>query len=221
MRLVFLWMAAVMVQMPPVHAGAWLQSEGKAFLSVENGLRVRDTGLVFETDIFFEYGLTPRLSVGLSLLQNNGVDGHLSVFMKKPLGRGDRPFYTSLQLDLGVFRDQRQLLGLSKVTFAYGRGFRWGDGHGWMNIDTAIEYRMGAPSPFFKLDGTLGQSTGARIRPMFKVSLTQIKSQPLIWSISPNLLFDTKGKVTWTLGLERKNDGDLSNALKFGLWRSF
>lgn len=221
MRFVVLLLAWGSGSVSPAFAGAWLQAEGSAFASLENTIRQRGDDTVLETDIFFEYGLRPRLSTGLTLLQEGGETGHIGLFLKTPLGQTDKPYVMSLQADIGGYFARQQWFGMTKLTLSYGRGFRWGDGYGWLNLDTAIEYRMGEPAPFLKLDGTIGRSSGARLRPMVEVSLTQTKGKPLIWSVSPNLLIDGKGKLTWKLGLERKNDGQSSNALNFGFWHRF
>ncbi|MEX0281962.1 MAG: hypothetical protein AB3N13_12340 [Arenibacterium sp.] len=164
MRFMVLLLAWGLGNAQPAQAGAWLQPEGSAFASLETTIRERNGDTQIETDIFFEYGLSPRLSGGLTLLQEGGRTGHLALFLKTPLGRTDKPYATSLQADLGGYFKGREWFGMSKLTLSYGRGFRWGDGYGWLNIDTAIEYRMGESAPFFKLDGTIGRSSGARIR---------------------------------------------------------
>jgi hypothetical protein len=221
MRLVSFVLACSLWGAAPVLAGAWLQQQGTGFFSLENALRRGPGGQSLETDVYLEYGLSQRLSGGLTLLQQAGRSGHVTLFLKTPLGRTGAGAVTAAQLDMGAYVDGLDWYGLSKLTIAHGRGFRWGEGHGWVNIDAAIEYRAGEPYPFFKLDGTIGRSTGAALRPMLKLSVTQARSKPLIWSLAPHLLIDGGDNLTWTLGLERKNDGTLSSALKLGIWRRF
>lgn len=221
MRFAFLLLSWILGSVPPALAGAWLQSEGSAFLSLENKLRQRGDVNRIETDIYFEYGVSPRLSAGVSILQEGWQTGHIGLFLKTPLAAKNTSFAVSARADIGAYVSGRQWFGLSKLTFSYGRGFPWGDGYGWLNVDTAIEYRRGETAPFLKLDGTIGRSSGARLRPILKLSFTHIEGEPLIWSVAPGLLLDAGPNLTWTLGLERKQDGRSSNALTLGLWRRF
>jgi len=205
----------------PVHAGAWLRENGTWFLSVVGILRHQATGTAFETDIFADYGLTPRLSTGISIHANAGADGHTLAFLRWPIGSTEGDALLSLSAAAGGYRENGVWQPMARLGWAWGRGFRWGEGWGWVDVDAAVEYRATIGRPLWKLDAVVGQSTGALIRPMFKLETTQISNRPLIWSVSANMLISRTPGKTLVIGLEHKHEASNSIGLRFGLWREF
>ena len=205
----------------PGLAGAWLRGEGETFLSVTGTLRETASDIGLETDIYLEHGLGPRLTAGL-VFNDNGVDsGHALAFLRLPLGPMEGASRFSLELGLGAHHFFDAWRPMQKVTLAYGRGLSWEGGSGWLSLDAAVEHRQGLPDPDYKLDLTLGQSGGAKLRPMLKLGTTYAPGLPLGWTASAHMLIDGPKDVTWSLGVERKRAGQLSTALVVGVWRRF
>lgn len=205
----------------PAFAGAWLRGEGESFLSLTGSLRQAGSAEYLETDLYAEHGLGPRLTAGLAYNDTGGDSGHALAFLRLPLGRRDGPARLSVELGLGAHHRQGQWRPMQRLALAYGRGLTWPGGTSWLNLETALERRRGLPDPEYKIDLTLGQSGGARLRPMIKLGSSHTPDQRLGWSASAYLLFDGPEQVTWTVGLERKRAGRLSTALILGLWRRF
>lgn len=202
-------------------AGAWMREDGTFFVSVETALRHSDSTLVNETEFYLDYGVTPFLSIGATAMQVAGQNGHATLFLRFPVRPGRMDAKMAVQFDLGAYFERLEWSPMYKATLAYGRGFNLKRGHGWLNLEAAMERRTGLAHPFFKLDTTIGQSSGRRFRPMAKLGLTRIDGQPLIWVVSGHVLVDGPKRTTWSLGIERKHAGQSSVALRIGLWNRF
>ncbi len=206
---------------PPALAGAWLREHGTAFTAIGATVRGnRETLPDLESKAYAEYGLTPRLTLGLDYNDIRGKSGHALLFLRFPLGRTDGRMRYGIELAAGRHRHQRQWASMYKIALAAGRGFKSRWGNGWMALDAAYERRAGLSDPTFKLDAVVGLSSGWRIRPLIKLETAQVSGRPLSWSFTPGLMFDIR-RNTWVLGLERRSAGIETIGITLGLWRSF
>ncbi len=206
---------------PQARAGAWLREQDTAFFSVSATVRYTNKTWRSENNFYGEYGVTPRLTLGLDINEMAGIAGHALVFARLPIGPADRRTKLAVELGIGKHHVRGQWGTMLKSTLSVGRGFssRWGNG--WFNVDAALEQRRPAPDPAFKLDGAIGLSNGRRIRPFLQLESTFISGQSPIWSLTPGVLIDGRNNTTWQIGLERRTAGQSSLGLKFGLWRRF
>lgn len=205
----------------PVWAGAWLREPDTAFFSVSATFRSLNGVWQSENGLYGEYGLAPRLTLGMDISNIARVAGHALVFARVPVGPPGRRTRMALELGLGGHHIQNQWGSMLKATLSVGRGFvsRWGNG--WFNVDSAIELRRPTPDPAFKLDASIGLSSGGRIRPLLQFESTYAAGNRLIWSVIPGVMIDGRNNTTWLIGLERKSAARSGLGLKFGLWRQF
>jgi len=205
----------------PACAGAWLRDPETAFMSVSGTMRYLHGFWQSENSLYGEFGLAPRVTLGVDINETPGIAGHLFVFARVPVGPADRRTKVAFEFGLGAHHWLDQWGMMVKSGISVGRSFtnRWGDG--WFNIDTALELRRPNPDPAFKLDATLGLFSGRRIRPLLQFESTYVPDNPLIWSISPVVLIDGRNNTTWLIGLERKTAGRSSPGLIFATWRRF
>ena len=216
----------IMLAPTPANAGAWLREKGAGFVSVQTNLRHDALGTALETDSYGDYGLTPNLSLGFSIFSSGRQAGNATVFLRFPLGDQGAENKWSVETGIGAWWAPDMVNGLAKLTVSYGRNLAWGEANGWLSVENTVEKRLGISSMIWKLDATIGQSTGRGgrapvIRPMVKMNTTKIAGQPLIWSVSANMLIDSKDGTTWLVGIERKQLREPSYALTMGLWRRF
>ena len=202
-------------------AGAWLRDKGKTFVSVQTALRQSGQQYFQETDVYVDYGLQQRLSAGFALFDDGNRSGHALVFLRHPLRWNDEKTNIAVEYGVGLHYAPLRRQAMYRVTFAYGRGFRWGDGYGWVNIDTTLEKRTIDPGLTLKADATIGQSTGRKVRPMFKIGLEQAQNASLTWAASAHLMLDGPSGITWLAGIEQKQSGNRSTAISLGVWRKF
>ncbi|MFK7753998.1 MAG: hypothetical protein AB8B51_15815 [Sedimentitalea sp.] len=220
LRLVFI-IAALWMSASAATAGAWLRGEGSGFLSLGATARHDGAQWLREFAVYADYGLRPRLSVGLDLNDSPGAAGHALVFVRLPIIADDRPFKLATELAIGGHHQSNQWFGMLKASLAYGRGFESKWGAGWLAVETAVERRFGAADPIFKLDANIGLSQGSGPRPLFKIETAYIPGKPLLWAVSPALMFDTPNGNTWVVGLEHRNDGTPKYGISLNYWRRF
>lgn len=204
------------------HAGGWMRETKKAFVLNASTLRKSQGSIQSNTVLYAEYGLSPRLTIGATLDDTSGTTGHLLAFVRFPLSKPGTGHHTSLELGAGRHYRNGDWFKMFKTTLAYGRGFerRWGQG--WVNFEASVERRFADPDLIYKFDTIVGQSSGARLRPMFKLGATHISGQPLALTVSSHLMFDTrKKKSIWVLGVERKTGAVSSTGIGFEIWRTF
>lgn len=204
----------------PGWAGAWLREEGRGFLSLTGILRGA-TGPGDEFGLYADYGLAPRLTLGLEVNATSGRAGHALGFIRLPLGRRTGHMRYALELGLGGYRRFGTWRPMVKSTLSAGRGFgsRWGPG--WLAADAAIEYRRDLPDPTYKLDMTLGLSPDPGPRPMLQLETAYLPGAGFTWSLTPALLVNAGKRVSWVAGFERKSANPTGLGLKLGLWRRF
>ncbi|MFD3189757.1 hypothetical protein ACFMPD_05715 [Sedimentitalea sp. HM32M-2] len=220
MRCIVIALLFCAVCAPPALAGAWLREQKTAFTALGATVRGHDQGIDYETRFYLEYGLRPRVTLGLDFNEIPGKAGHALVFARLPLGRPDRRTRLALELGLGGHHWQRDWAAMYKIALAAGRGFESRLGNGWMGVETAVERRTGLSDPAFKLDTVVGLSSGFRFRPLIKLETAYMRGQPFSWALKPGVMFDLAGS-TWVVGLERRSAAQDTLGVTFGLWRNF
>ncbi len=206
---------------PPALAGAWLRPHKTAFTATGATLRRNDNGMLDqEAKAYLEYGLLPRVTLGLDYNDTPHKSGHALLFVRLPLGNPDGRKRYGVELGIGGHHWQRDWDKMYKIALAAGRGFesRWG--HGWMALDAAYERRAGLSDPAFKLDAVVGFSSGWKIRPLIKLETAYVPNRRLGWSFTPGIMFDI-AENTWVIGLERRSADEETIGITLGFWRSF
>lgn len=206
---------------PAAWAGAWLQEPGKAFLAVTATLRHGDPMARFETVIYGEYGLAPRLTFGLDINQRPGVSGHALLFARTALGPATGRNRYAIEAAVGGYDWLGQWQPMYKTALSFGRGIEFRGIPGWLAVDAAFERRIGTPAPTYKLDATIGLSGAARVQPILQIETARTSGLPLMWTITPGITIKGPKDTTWVVGLERKSVIRQTIGLKLGLWRRF
>ncbi len=222
MRLTLSVLMLYLITAQSVAAGAWGRDVGTGFLSVTTTLRQVNGAPELENSIYGEYGAWPRLTLGVDINNNPGLAGHALAFARLPLGSPERRLKMAVEMGLGGQHVAGQWDGMLRSKLSLGRGFsnRWGDG--WFNVDLGAELHRPNPTPVYKLDATIGLSSGNRIRPLLQLETTYISGAPVIWSVIPSVLITRRNKKsTWQIGVERKTALTSSLGLRIGLWRDF
>lgn len=206
----------------PAGAGAWMRDEGTGFLSTGAILRQGDPQAARELSLYGDYGLSPRLTLGVDVNQRPGVSGHALLFARLPLNAPEARSKFALETALGGHHWMGDWSPMYRVTFSAGRGFTTRKGaHGWIALDASYERRLGDTDPAYKLDGTIGLSGPARLRPILQIETAFSPGQPVFWAVTPGLLIEGGHNRTWHLGLERKSASRDTLGLKLGLWLQF
>ncbi|AVO37603.1 hypothetical protein [Pukyongiella litopenaei] len=208
-------------------AGAWLQEQGKTFLSLGGSAFGNRYVLEQEYRLYAEYGAWPRLTLGLDVNEKPQLVGHALAFARLPLPSPWEQTKLAAEIGAGVHHleyylgETPEFHPMYKATLALGRGFEIPWGGGWFAFDLAAERRAGLSDPVFKLDATLGMSSGPRFKPLVRLETYQTRGQPVEWTLRPALMFDWYPGLTFVLGLEAKSVTPEAVGLSLDLWRRF
>ncbi|MFC3612320.1 hypothetical protein ACFORG_00985 [Lutimaribacter marinistellae] len=205
--------------MGPASAGAWMREHGTGFTAATATLRQPRDRFEYESAVYTEWGLSPRVTLGFDVNENAGLAGHVLVFARYPLWDLGRHGRFATEIGIGAWHWQSDWAPMHKFTLSYGRGLTTGWGNGWLAVDGALEYRSG--EPIRKLDMTVGLSTPRRIDPMLSLETSYARGQ-MAWTLTPGLTIDRKkDRGTWVIGLERKSALPDQFGFKLGLWKTF
>ncbi|MCA0871934.1 hypothetical protein LCL97_13930 [Seohaeicola saemankumensis] len=214
-QIICLWLC------PAAWAGAWLQEPGKAFLAVTATLRRGAPQAQFENTIYGEYGLAPRLTLGIDINQRPVIAGHALLFIRTPLGSGTTRNRFAFEAAVGGYHWMGQWQPMYKTALSMGRSITVKGIPGWLAVDAAIERRIGTPAPTAKLDATLGLSGAARVQPILQIETARTSGLPLMWTVTPGITVKGPKETTWVIGIERKSVIRQTIGIKLGFWRRF
>lgn len=212
-------------------AGAWLRDEGSGFLSFGVALTQtrEDADAKLSTDLFFEYGYTPTLTLGVSATLvpdpitgfSEEMTGDGQVFARLPIQSGDGPERLAVEFGLGTRKGEVDYQPFAKIGLSWGRGIQIGGMSGWTNIDAALHLPLGESQSSVKLDATLGLNASDRLdlmaqafweRDRFGQSLTLTPSA--IWKVR-------SGPQRIVFGVERQFGRQDKTGAKLSLWTDF
>ena len=215
-----LWLGAAL----PCTAGAWMRTEGDGFLSL--GFRAYEDAATgtqsVEQSFYFEYGFRPRLTLGVSASYTSGEKGEGLVFLRFPLRNDDRAAKISAEFGIGAeSMDAVNFDPFLKGGVSWGRGLTLAGRGGWVNVDSAVQWRTDDTPPLFKLDATLGLTLSDRFQVMGQGFFEADENGESL-TVVPSVIYTPKrGNMKFVVGLEHKSGRDESTGLKFGLWREF
>lgn len=221
-----------MVLPEPVQAGAWLREKGTLFLSWSSNISTRSQDLYATgTSLYVEYGLTPRLTVGLDgYLGAKGSASEAYLYMRFPLGKQDRPARMALTFGLGAKSIPNPWgttteQGLAKVGLSWGRGLK----KGWLAVDaSAISVHKSSifvpnqAGTSYNIDFTYGQKPSDRLMLIWQLQTGKTTNGPTYAKFAPSLIWAFKGgKTSVELGLIKGLTGDDTQSIKLGIWKNF
>jgi hypothetical protein len=224
--LVFLFAAA------QASAGAWPREEGSTFLSlsytVTTGARtllaamqdIRSYGSVYA-----EYGLTPRLTVGLDAGYGMGEDekvGTALAFARLPVWTSAEGQRLAAELGFGLLDDDsdgRQLR--IRPGLAWGRGFESRRGAGWLGLDAWAELRLPSQDVALKADATAGLKPNDDWMLIAQVQAGRYPDDGPLVRLAPSVVRRLGERTHVQLSLIGSVVGDDAMGVKLAAWFSF
>ncbi|EBA08288.1 hypothetical protein [Sagittula stellata] len=205
----------------PARAGAWQRAKGAGFamvsaqvswpqdLSNGNGLAPTEDYQTF----YLEYGLRPRLTLGLDLGRSVSGGDKTVVFFQVPLRDRDTGPKVALQMGLGrIDSDDVVRPGLS---------VGWGRERGWLSIDMLAEMHAGTGRHDLKLDVTWGRNLAQDRKLIVQMQSGLRHGDPAFARIVPSYVVPLGRRLKAEIGGSYGLAGDSSMGLKFGLWTEF
>ncbi len=202
-------------------SGAWMRDPGTGFSAVSATLRPGETAHEYETGLYGEYGLLPRLTLGLDLNQTSSLSGHALAFARIPLRTHSDRHRLSLEFGIGAAQYLGTWTPMQKMTLSYGSALPSGFGPGWVNLALAAESRGHMPDLLYKLDATLGLDGARAVQPLLQIETARTAASPLLWSVTPSVRIRGRKRQSWLIGVEFRQATRRTTGVKAALWRSF
>lgn len=215
------------------HAGAWPREKRSVFLSWSSSISAQPNSLYsMDNSIYAEYGLTPRLTVGIDgFLGARGKSSEAYLFMRLPIGKRDGPARMALTFGLGkkiipnpwgTTTHQTR----SKLGFSWGRGLK----KGWLAFDLSASLLLrtslhvpGQAGTNYSADFTWGQKPSDRFMFIWQLQTGKITNGPFFAKFAPSFVwsFGAQKSNSIEIGMIKGLTGDDSKSVKLGFWKSF
>ena len=199
-------------------AGPWLRAPGTQFLSLsveasKDTLRPETYG-----SIYYEYGLRPKLTLGLDAGRDSWGQSSALIFARLPLWLSESGSRAAADFAIGQMTDSTGTYLAIRPGLSWGRALKWGQG-GWLSIDATYAYVPETTNTLAKIEGTLGLNHSDRVKYLLQLIAEKPTGQDTLVSATPGLAWRF-GKGSHLLGgVILRSDG--STTLKLGLWRDF
>jgi hypothetical protein len=233
LRLITLWLG-LYLQAAPLVAGAWPREAGTGFASLS--FWPAQAGAGNYTALFAEWGLSPRLTLGLDAGRSVSGQTKAVVFLRAPV-MAWADSRVAAEIGWGEIAGQRVI----RPGLSFGRSLANAYGAGWFAVDTVLELDLETRDMDVKADITLGFTPSPPSGPpvpwtamlqvqtgivAIKESLLQlreagIRPQPSFMRIVPSVTYRLRDGVDLELGFYRNLTGSDERGFKLGLWTRF
>lgn len=216
-----MWRLVICLLLLPVGglAGPWLREEGAGFLSYSATLEnVERTGAATGyASVYAEYGVRPRLTLGMDLGADERGFSKAFGFAVLPLGPQDSAMKYTLELGLGMIEDE----AIFRPGLAIGRGYTLGRRHGWVSVESRAEIGIEDGGTAFSTDVTLGLNASARAKWMVQIQHGGPMADPDYLRVVPSVALQTKPGRHIELGVTAGIKNAAAVGIKLGVWREF
>lgn len=209
-------------------AGAWPREAGSTFLSVSAIARADRDSLSAETfpqelwgAFYLEYGLTPKITVGIDAGYGDNGDHTILAFARYPLGAGQGAHRLALKAGAGTARMSGVPDTLVMAGFDWGRGFQTRLGDGWLSLETGLHYFLQQQGLAAKADLTLGLKPWDGTKLMLQLQAGQYPGGDPYLRLAPSVARQIRKGMHLELGLEAGIAGDDRVGIKLGTWLEF
>lgn len=195
----------------PASAGPWPRDDGSGFAAL-TWRGALETGSY--TSLYVDYGLGPRVTLGLDAGRASGRDGKLLVFLQRA-GTAGR-MHHSWQLGLG----RRDGAAVLRPGVSIGRGFGGDDRTGWVAADAfALIGPSGAAD--LKLDLTAGLSHAGGRKTMLQLQSGRMGAEPPFAKLEASVALPVWPRASVTLGAFHGLGALDERGIAIGLWQRF
>jgi len=163
--------------------------------------------------LFFEYGLTDRLTLGFDIGHSVGGSGKSVLFLQWPLRQAETGAQVTAQFGLGTIAGQKVLRP--------GVSVGWGLKNGWLSIDSVAEAYVDSGRTDLKMDVTWGRNLPRDRKLILQIQTGQPDGYDPFARVAPSLVVPLRGPVKLETGVTWGLTGDTSMGLKMGLWTEF
>ena len=202
-------------------AGAWQREPGTGFVSASIRLSwPQDLSHWTSTaptqsyrTVFFEYGLTRRVTLGLDVGRSVSGGSKTVAFAQFPLRARDSGPKIAAELGLGRI-DGTQV-------FRPGLSIGWGLKRGWFAIDSVSEIGLRHGRTDYKMDITWGRNLPRDRKLIVQLQTGAPDGEAAFARLAPSLVIPIRKNIKLETGVTIGLTGDTSMGVKLGLWSSF
>jgi hypothetical protein len=195
----------------PAMAGPWQREEGRGFaaLTWRGGAEA-----AAYTSLYLDYGLGPRLTLGLDAGRAADGGGTAIVFLQRAGATGR--LRHSVQLGLGA----REGAPVLRPGLSLGRGFGTGRRSGWVAADAvALIAPDGATD--LKLDLTAGLTHPGGRKTMLQLQSGRMRADPPFAKLEASVALPLGRRTSVTLGAFHGLGDNGARGVAIGLWQRF
>ncbi|SFS96948.1 hypothetical protein SAMN04488040_2530 [Sulfitobacter marinus] len=222
----------VFLSTSPANAGAWMREKGSGYSSTTLSATLLQD---FSESTYLEYGVSDRLTLGAEsnfyAFANGVQSGTAMIFLRRPIGRRDRPSVWAYELGIGAAWSGDIVRPNFRAGISWGRGYQLGRLSGWMTVDASLfidtyyyyedhAYKIYAEQ-IVKIDSTIGLNFNDRIAGMVQV-FHAAAPDTRATSIAPSLVFKplkNRPENRLQLGVETQLGNSDNSAFKISFWR--
>ena len=222
MRALVLLGIAVLWGANAVYANPWPREDGDVFVALSGTYRYasRSNSDEFDGSAYLEYGLTDKVTLGLSANDNRIDYTHAYGFLRRSLSRPSRQLKIAASIGLGASRRDNTWGHMVRLGLSVGRPTRiWKPG--WWSVTTAIEEHALWPDPIYKLDATFGLKLTPRLQTILDLEASQRSGSADTITLRTSVAWAVREGSHLVIGLEAKEINETFLGLRIGWWRTF
>lgn len=210
---------AVVVCGKAVHANPWPRERNQIFVAVSgtylNALSGNDS--VLEGNAYLEYGLTDRLTLGLSANDSQIDYTHAYGFVRWALSAPDQSLKLAASVGVGQSRQDNDWDHMVRAGFSVGRSMDLGK-PGWWNVTAAVEEHALFSNPIHKLDATVGWNLNPRLQTIIDLETSQRSGTAPSYTARTSLAWAIRARSHLVVGIEAKEVDTTFLGLRLGWW---
>ena len=203
-------------------ANPWPREKGQIFLSLSGTYRYAiDSGAnEFDGSAYLEYGLTDRVTVGVSANDNRVDFSQAFGFVRYAFSPPDQRLKLAASLGVGASRRENGWGHMLRLGFSVGRPTAiWKPG--WWNVTAAVEEHALWPEPIYKLDATFGLKLTPRLQTIVDLETSQRSGSADVVTLRASVAWELRKGSHLVIGIETKEIDQTSMGLRIGWWRTF
>lgn len=220
---------------PPAGAGPWARDAGGVFVTLS---QQADAAGETWTGVWGEYGLTPRITLGVDAGISGRGDGKAIVWGQKAWVRGEHRLAASAGIGASFIGEE--IMPLAQIGGGWGRGLTTPLGPGWaaaearaivttrnvtvaqrINALTYATYAYLLPETSAKAELTLGLKPRDRLMLIGQLQLEQGRETDLDTRLAGSVVYSLRNPARLEVGVISPISGAAEPALKLGLWLEF
>jgi len=212
----------VLVGAKAAYADPWPRERGQVFIALSGTVLNTPDGLnsTVEGSAYLEYGLSDRLTIGVSANHTQIDYSHVFGFARWAVSAPERSLKLAANVGLGQSRQDADWGPMVRLGFSVGRSMSlWTPG--WWSVRAAVEEHAVFQNPIYKLDATVGWNITPRIKAFVDLENSSRSGTASSRTARASLAWETAPGAFLVGGFEVKDVDTTFLGMRLGWWLSF